>query len=116
MTTLDFSIVHVALPSTRRDLGPGPALTQPTAASYGLALFTAASAACGLAPTGAAPALAAFAVRRRRAADPLLDLALLSAASAGLSFVRAGTAGARSPGERSRGRSRMNPQPTKGTP
>ncbi|WP_067825244.1 MFS transporter [Actinomadura kijaniata] len=80
MTTLDFFIVNVALPSARRDLGLGPSLTQLTAASYGLAyaaflvvagrlgdrygrrrvfgiglaLFTAASAACGLAPTGAA--------------------------------------------------------------
>lgn len=77
MVTLDFFIVAVAIPSTQRDLSAGTADTQLIVAGYGLALasalilggrlgdlygrkrmfvvglalFTAASAACGLAPS-----------------------------------------------------------------
>ncbi|RJL24194.1 MFS transporter [Bailinhaonella thermotolerans] len=77
MTTLDFFIANVAMPSLRRDLGAGPAAAQFVIAAYGLAyatglitagrlgdlfgrrrvftaglaLFTAASVWCGLAPT-----------------------------------------------------------------
>ncbi|MGQ0838312.1 MFS transporter [Actinokineospora sp.] len=77
MVTLDFFIVNVALPSVQRDLGAGPASVQFVVAGYGLAyaaglitwgrlgdihgrrrlfvlglaLFTAASVACGLAPS-----------------------------------------------------------------
>jgi EmrB/QacA subfamily drug resistance transporter len=77
MTTLDFFIVNVAIPSTQKSLHAGPAAVQWIVAGFGLAtaagvitagrlgdlhgrrkmyalglgLFTAASAACGLAPT-----------------------------------------------------------------
>ena len=77
MATLDFFIVNVAIPATQRDLRAGPAAVQWIVAGFGLALaggliiggrlgdvfgrrrlfviglalFTAASAACGLAPT-----------------------------------------------------------------
>ncbi|MEU0564623.1 MFS transporter [Nonomuraea sp. NPDC005983] len=77
MTTLDFFIVHVAIPSIRADLPAGGAAVQLTIAGYGLAyaaglivsgrlgdlygprrvfasglaLFTVASAACGVAPS-----------------------------------------------------------------
>jgi EmrB/QacA subfamily drug resistance transporter len=76
MTTLDFFIVNVAIPATQRELRAGPAAVQLIVAGFGLALaaglitggrlgdlvgrrrmfavglvgFTAASAACGLAP------------------------------------------------------------------
>jgi EmrB/QacA subfamily drug resistance transporter len=76
ITTLDFFIVNVAIPSTQRDLGAGPAAVQFIVAGFGVALaagliiggrlgdlygrrrmyavglglFTLASAACGLAP------------------------------------------------------------------
>jgi MFS family permease len=76
VTTLDFFIVNAAAPATRRDLGTGPAAAQFVLVGYGLAyavslitagrlgdlygprrvfavglaVFTAASAACGLAP------------------------------------------------------------------
>jgi EmrB/QacA subfamily drug resistance transporter len=76
VTTLDFFIVNVAIPSIQRDLGAGPAMVQLVVAGFGLALaaglitggrlgdlygrrrmfalglalFTVASLACGLAP------------------------------------------------------------------
>ncbi|NUU22880.1 MAG: MFS transporter, partial [Streptomycetaceae bacterium] len=79
MTTLDFFIVNAAAPATRQDLGTGPAAAQSVLVGYGLAyavglitagrlgdlygprriftvglaLFTAASAVCGLAPSAA---------------------------------------------------------------
>ena len=77
MTTLDFFIVNVAIPATQKDLHAGPSAIQWIVAGFalataaglitagrlgdlygrrkmyalGLGLFTAASAACGLAPT-----------------------------------------------------------------
>ncbi len=84
MVTLDFFVANVAIPSIQRDLGAGPAQVQLVVAGYalayaaglitwgrlgdihgrrrlfawGLGLFTAASVACGLAPTATALVLA----------------------------------------------------------
>ncbi|NUP46630.1 MAG: MFS transporter [Catenulispora sp.] len=118
MTTLDIFIVNVAIPETQRDLGASPAAIQWIVAGYGLtvaagvitagrlgdmfgrrkmyalgmALFTAASAACGLAPT-AGVLIAARIVQGVGAA--LLSpqtLAVIGTAFEGAKRVRAFTA------------------------
>ncbi|GAA2012269.1 MFS transporter [Catenulispora yoronensis] len=118
MTTLDVFIVNVAIPETQRDLHASPAAIQWIVAGYGLtvaagvitagrlgdmfgrrrmyalgmALFTAASAACGLAPT-AGMLIAARVVQGIGAA--LLSpqtLAIIGTAFEGAKRVRAFTA------------------------
>ena len=118
MTTLDIFIVNVAIPATQRDLHASPAAIQWIVAGYGLtvaagvitagrlgdmfgrrrmyalgmALFTAASAACGLAPT-AGVLIAARIVQGIGAA--LLSpqtLAIIGTAFEGAKRVRAFTA------------------------
>ncbi|MFC9971574.1 MFS transporter [Spirillospora sp. NPDC127200] len=115
MTTLDFFIVNVALPSARRELAAGATATSLVAAGYGLAyaaslvvagrlgdrygrrrvftaglaLFTLASAACGLAP--AAEVLVAARVVQGVAAALVAPqvLALLGALYPGAARARA---------------------------
>ncbi|GAA5029270.1 MFS transporter [Actinopolymorpha pittospori] len=115
MTTLDFFIVNVAIPSTQQDLGAGPAAIQFIVAGYGLALaaglitagrlgdlygrrrifalglavFTVASAACGVAPS--AGLLIAARVAQGAAAALLTPqvLAILSTVYSGAQRARA---------------------------
>lgn len=115
MITLDFFVVNVALPAIRHDLGAGEAAVQLVVVGYGLAfaaglitwgrlgdihgrrrlfalglgLFTAASLACGLAPT--AGALVAARVSQGVAAGIMAPqvLAILGTAYSGADRVRA---------------------------